>query len=191
MDNGHKPYVSITFLGSIVSAYIFCGALYAVTFWNLWIVGDWQQATLCAALFIPLVWLTVCDLRNFELPDFGTITIAIISLVFIALTNPSVFLIHLATGFSVTSFLWLFGEVYFRRNGREGLGIGDAKLFGAGTLLLGPWQLPDLILLASLGGILGYGLSHLRSPKIKQGVPFGPFIAYAIFLMIFLNPLFL
>ena len=191
MSYEYKPYAIIAFLDNIVSAYVFYGALYIVTFWNLWTVDDWQQAILCVALFIPLVWLTVCDLQNHELPNIGTLAIAIISFMFVALTNVTVLPLHVATGLFVTAFLWLAGEAYFRRHGQEGLGIGDAKLFGAGALLLGPWQLPDLILLASLGGILGYCLSLFRPQQAKRGIPFGPFIAYSTFLMIFLDPLFL
>ena len=191
MSEKNQPYVSIAFFGGTVSAYVSYSVLYSITFWGLWTFGDWPQAALCAALVIPLIWLSVYDLQNFELPDFGTLVIAVISFVFVAITNLPALSLHIATGFFVTAFLWLAGEVYFRQNGQEGLGIGDAKLFGAGVLLLGPWQLPDLFLLASLGGILGYGLSRLHSTQAKQGIPFGPFIAYAIFLLSFLNPLFL
>ena len=84
--------------------------------------------------------------------------------------------------------LWLVGEMYFRRAATEGLGIGDAKLFGAGAVLLGPFHLPDLFLLSSLGGILGWVLTRKSR---DGGIPFGPFIAYAIFVLSFLNPLFL
>ena len=180
MNGDHQPYGSIAFLGGAVSAYVSYSMLYAVTFWGLWNVGDWQQGALCAALIMPLIWLSVSDFQTFELPDFGTLMVAAISFMFVGLTNPTALMLHVATGTFVTASLWLVGGFYFRRTGQEGLGIGDAKLFGAGAVLLGPWQLPDLILLASMGGILGYGLSRLHCAQTERRIPFGPFIAYAM-----------
>lgn len=144
-----------------------------------------------SALILPLVWLSIRDSQTFEIPDLATLTIAVIAVAYLAVTESTLIPRHTAAGAAVVASFWLFGEIYFRRNGHEALGIGDAKLFGAGALLLGPWKIPDLILLASFGGTLAYGFSHLRGQRDEIGIPFGPFIAYAIFVLTFLDPIFL
>jgi Flp pilus assembly protein protease CpaA len=53
------------------------------------------------------------------------------------------------------------GGLYFNRTGREAIGIGDAKLIGAGTLAVGASSLAAMLLVASVGGIVA-GLSVVR-----------------------------
>lgn len=164
--------------------------LYQTTFAFLWPWADWPQLFLSITLAPILIWLSISDLKTYTLPNTGTVLVAIVGAVFVAATHPENLLLHIGCAAAITGMLWLLGEVYFRRTGVEGLGIGDAKLFGAGTVLLGPWQLPELILFSSLGGIIGYAVSR-RGDAAENGIPFGPFIAYAIFVLSFLNPIFI
>jgi leader peptidase (prepilin peptidase)/N-methyltransferase len=163
---------------------------YIVTSIVLWPYGDWPQFILTISLTPFLVWVSVSDLRTFEIPDFGLIAISIISLAYVFWVKPHVIILHVMTALGVMAFLWLLGEVYFRRTNQEGLGIGDAKLFAAGALLLGPSQIPELILLPSLGGIALHAISSMRRSSPQIGIPFGPFITYAIFILSFLDPFF-
>ena len=63
---------------------------------------------------------------------------------------------------------------------QHGIGLGDAKLLSA----LGAWHgisaLPNILLVASISGVLG-GLLWLRFQKqtIRSAFPFGPFLAFA------------
>ena len=164
------------------------GLVYIMTFAVLWVPGDWQHLLLALSIAPILIWLSEHDLRTYELPDVSTAVVAIIAVVFLADSDPQALPLHLVTGLCVTGFLWGLGSVYFLATGVDGFGIGDAKLFGAGALLLGPWQLPELMLLASCGGIVGYWIAHRRSSTVPDGIPFGPYIAYAIFVLSFLTP---
>ncbi len=138
-----------------------------------------------------LVWISANDLRSYEIPDLATLGVTVTALAYLFHFNPSDLLKHAASGIATTSVLWIVGEVYFRRYSQEGLGIGDAKLFGASVLLNGPIHIPDLLLLSSLGGLCMTLLSKLRGASSELGVPFGPYIAYATYIVFFLDPLFL
>ncbi|WP_241482700.1 prepilin peptidase [Leisingera sp. ANG-M7] len=143
------------------------------------------------ALIPPLVWLSHRDIRAYEIPDLATLTFAIIGAAFLVWQNPQALLLHLAAGAVISALLWGAGEIIYRLRGAEGLGIGDAKLLGAAVVVLGPWKLPELLLLSSAGGITATLAARVRRPGRQEGIPFGPFIAYAVFVLIYFNPLFL
>lgn len=165
-------------------------AVYALTGAVLW-RGDPGGAVLALALTPLMIWITCADLDRFEIPDGAVLGLAGVAAVFLWATGGDL-LWHILTGAAVTAVLWLAGAFYFRRKGHEALGIGDAKLFGAGAFLLGPWQLPDLFLLSSIGGIAAICVVRLSAETSHaKGVPFGPFIAYAIYILSNLDPLFL
>lgn len=191
MSEEREPYGILAFFRRDVSAVLGLGLLYAGTFAVLWTYWAWPQFTLAVFLAPALIWLSVHDLQTFVLPDTGTLAISAIGLAHVAFMDQQALLIHITTAIVVAAFFWLFGEAYYRRSGQEGLGIGDAKLFGAGALLLGPWQIAELILFSSLGGIVLHVILRVRGQEKNPGIPFGPFIAYAIFILSFLDPIFL
>lgn len=187
------PYARLAFLKVPVSLCLPLLGLYVITFVALSYFGDSEHLVTSLALAGPLVWLSVRDLQEFELPDIGTGLVAAVALVYTSIFASANLLSHVTTGVLTAAILWSIGELYFRNAGHEGLGIGDAKLFGAGALLLGPWHLPDLFLLSSMGGIIGCWLGSLSSSEnlTTGGIPFGPYIAYAIYVLSFLDPIFL
>jgi leader peptidase (prepilin peptidase) / N-methyltransferase len=85
-----------------------------------------------------------------------------------------------AVGFGV---LWLVAWSYRRLRGRQGLGGGDPKLFGAIGLWLG-WRALPLVLLAAcligLAGVLGLMLGG-RHVTATDRLPFGVMLATAAF----------
>lgn len=180
----------IAFLRRNVSKIVALSALYVGTFLHM--SSSSQETQLVAIALAPvLILISVHDLESYELPDMGAVLIVLLSLVFLVFTDPNLVLRHAITGIFVCASFWVFGAIYFHRTGTEGLGIGDAKLFGAGAFLLGPWQLPELLFFSSLGGIIFYMVQSLRHQNNRPGIPFGPFIAYAIFMLNFLDPIFL
>ncbi|MDA7425610.1 prepilin peptidase [Thalassococcus lentus] len=148
------------------------------------------ELVFAAMLAAPLIWLSLTDLHGQEIPDLAALGIVVVAcIVLVSQSTPIV--PHLVAGLAILALFWALGEVYFRAKGHEALGIGDAKLFGAGIFLLGPPFIPDLVLLSSLGGLLVGGVSTLRTGIQPKGIPFGPFIAYAIFILFFIDPIFL
>lgn len=147
------------------------------------------EALLFAVALIPgLVWLSLTDIARYEIPDLCVLWVVCVGILHVLWSDKGL-AAHLVTGAGVFAMLWAVGELHFRIRGFEGLGIGDAKLFGAGAVLLGPWKLPDFILLSCLGGVIAVAILRLRRTHPK-GLPFGPFIAFGMYVLFLLEPLF-
>ncbi len=76
--------------------------------------------------------------------------------------------------------LWLVFHAFRLITGKEGMGYGDFKLFGALGAWLG-WKLLPLIILlsAAAGAILGILMILLRGRDRAAPMPFGPYLAAA------------
>jgi leader peptidase (prepilin peptidase)/N-methyltransferase len=145
-------------------------------------------AALCA-LFITwvLIALTGIDIDHQLLPDNLTLpllwaglvaAVAIGPLVGSVLpVTPSDAIIGAAAGYLS---LWLVYQLFRLATGKEGMGYGDFKLFGALGAWLGWKLLPIVILLsAGTGAVLGIGMIVLRGRDRAAPMPFGPYIAAA------------
>ena len=142
-----------------------------------------SRLALAICLVPALVWLSGADLRRAEIPDGAVAIIALAGLGFqghrLGAGLPLAMEVTVAA--LMTALLWLGGGLYFRRTGQEALGIGDAKLIGAGTLAVGAASLWALILVAAVGGIVAGLFARRRAaPDTVPGIPFGPFLAYSI-----------
>lgn len=187
-----QPYRRLACWGEIVSHPVSgLACLYGLTFAFFCLIDTGRQLVFALTLMIPLIWLSVEDIRKFEIPDLATGAVAGIALLNLVVFDPPQLTTHVGSAMVILAAFWALGEVHYRRTGQEGLGIGDAKLLAAGALLLGPEQLPEFLLLASVGGIIAVGVQRLRRSNTGAGIPFGPFIAYAMFVLFFLEPMFL
>lgn len=162
-------------------------ALYAATFFTLSAYGPDAPILTSLTLGPLLVWISVKDILAYEIPDIGVLCVALLSLPTLYTLELGHLAIRVLSSTLVTALLWGIGEVYFRLKHREGLGIGDAKLVGASALLISPEKLPLLLLLSSCGGICAALLQRATSSTEDLGIPFGPFIAYAVFVL-YLTP---
>lgn len=123
-------------------------------------------------LLIPLCWL---DWRHFWLPDRLTLILALVGLVAGGWLGGALLdrLIGGAVGWGALAALSL---AYRRLRGRDGLGRGDPKLFGAVGLWLG-WLLLAPIL--ALAAALGLAVALRKGLAAHDPVPFGPMIGVA------------
>lgn len=160
-------------------------AAYAATFAVAYAFNPADRLFLAATIALPLIWLTVTDLIRHEIPDSACAIIAMSGLVFQwQLHGVTLSLIStLAVAALLTAGFWLLGGWYFRRYGIEALGIGDAKLIGAGAICVGAGQVWAMILVAATGGIVAAVLARRRGGA-DTGLAFGPFLAYAIFIFV-------
>ena len=78
--------------------------------------------------------------------------------------------------------LRLVADGYAVLRGREGLGLGDAKLLAAGGAWLGPLALPFVVLAAALAGLVAVALRPGRLDA-DASLRFGPYLAAGIALM--------
>jgi len=122
-------------------------------------------------LALLLLTIAVIDLRTLRIPDVLSLPLMAGGLG-VAWALPVLPVWHHVVG-AVAGFglLALIGEVYFRRRGVEGLGLGDAKLFGAAGAWLGWQALPAVLLVASVAGL---AFAVLRR---ERRVAFGPWLA--------------
>ena len=136
------------------------------------------------ALIIALVYLAYIDFRSFQLPNAITLPMIAIGILFNAvgmpdsgLASPIGSLLGAIAGFAL---LWALDKIYFWTKRQHGIGLGDAKLLSALGAWLGISALPNILLVASISGVLG-GLLWLRFQKqtIRSAFPFGPFLAFA------------
>lgn len=141
-------------------------------------------AGLAGALFgWLLLTLAALDIAELWLPDPLTLTLALAGLAAgTAGIAPPLDdrLIGGAAGFAS---LWAIAFAYRRLRGREGLGGGDPKLFGAIGLWLGWRMLPAVLLLAALTGLalVFAGMLFGRGARLDDKVPFGALLAVAAY----------
>jgi len=129
-----------------------------------------------------LLALAALDIAAYWLPNVLTGTLAVLGLASGLALEPPFFdrLLGGAVGFGV---LWLMATGYRRLRGRQGLGGGDPKLFGAIGLWLGWQALPMVMLAACLIGLVGV-LGLMAGGKRVTGtdrLPFGLMLAVAAF----------
>jgi leader peptidase (prepilin peptidase)/N-methyltransferase len=146
----------------------------------------WLLPLPAAILFAIALWmlltLAMLDARHLWLPDALTLPLAVLGLTLGDWVLPASFqdrLIGAALGYGG---LFLLAITYRRLRGREGLGLGDAKLLAAIGAWLG-WQLLPLILLfASLGGLVWALVLKLRGELVdgKTRFAFGTFLCLAV-----------
>ena len=129
-----------------------------------------------------LLTLAILDAAELWLPDplVGALALGGAASVLVAAPSLSDRLLGGAAGFTL---LWLVALTYRSWRGREGLGGGDPKLFGAIGLWLGWRMLPAVLLLAGMIG-LGLVLFHMlrgRPLAADAALPFGTFLAMAAY----------
>lgn len=135
----------------------------------------WALSTLL--LGTALAYLSWIDVKSHRLPDAVTLPLVAVGLALSAMAGMSSLtaaLIGGAVGFSLFA---LIGEIYFRRRGHEGLGLGDAKLFAAAGTWLGWSALPTTLLIAAGGALVFVVVSR----RTAEHIPFGPWIALGFF----------
>jgi leader peptidase (prepilin peptidase) / N-methyltransferase len=202
---GHKirsweniPVVSWLFLGGKCSACkapisfrypfveLLTGVLAGLAAWKFG--ASWQLAGALAFSF-ALVALTWIDLDTQLLPDSITLPLLWLGLLlnlrgtFVPLQEA---VVGAALGYLVLwSIYWLFKLV----TGKEGMGYGDFKLLAAIGAWFGWTVLPMVILLSSVVGLIAaVGLMLFKGHQRSQPIPFGPYLAAAGLLALYLKP---
>ncbi|HEX3675574.1 MAG TPA: A24 family peptidase [Rhizomicrobium sp.] len=159
----------------------------------LWAATETSGGMLVAACVFGwlLLALAVIDWQRFLLPDALTAPLALFGLAAAWFLDRGAFLNHVigcAAGFLVFAGITV---LYRRLRGREGLGLGDAKLLGA----LGAWVswqgLPSVIFIGAVTGLLFVLVQSLAGRRIEATtrIPFGTFLALCGWLVWLYAPL--
>ncbi|MBF0614966.1 MAG: prepilin peptidase [Magnetococcales bacterium] len=141
-----------------------------------------QTGIALTILGYALITLTVIDLYHYILPDVITLPGIALGLIctWIPGFNPPMahwqdaWIGVIAGGGG----LWLFGWLFQRITGKEGMGLGDVKL----TAMLGAWlgwkALPFTIFAAAvIGSVVGLLWIALSGRDRTLPIPFGPYLA--------------
>lgn len=125
-----------------------------------------------AALVLIVGLATVWDMRTMRIPDPLNALLIVSGLAANWLLERSLWdaVIGAAAGYCV---IVTANLLYRRLRGRDGIGMGDAKMLAGAGAWVGWMFLPFVLLAASLLGI-GYALA--RGLKRTTHMPFGPFI---------------
>ena len=145
-----------------------------------WAMLEPDDAAVAAALGWWLLALALIDLRSWRLPDALTLPLIAAGIGAAAIgLLPAVDLLRSLAGAAI-GYLVLAGIswAYRRLRGRDGLGLGDAKLLAAGGAWLGVETLPWMVLLAATLGLV-LALVRAQPVRAETAVPFGPPLALA------------
>ena len=165
------------------------GAL-VVAVWAAAVLDGWLVLASCM-LGWALLALAAIDWRDLLPPDELTLPLipaGIAAAYFVAPSLPVAHLIGAIAGFAVfVAVRW----VYQRIRGREGLGLGDAKLLAAAGAWVGWVGLPSVVLIAATAALavaLAQGLAGRRM-GLGEAVPFGSYLALATWIVWLYGPL--
>jgi leader peptidase (prepilin peptidase)/N-methyltransferase len=162
----------------------------------VWRFGyHWQSV---AALIVTwaLVALTVIDLDHQILPDVITLPLLWLGLLASLAwhaglapplpTDPRSAILGAVAGYLI---LWSVYWAFKLLTGKEGMGYGDFKLFGALGAWMG-WQMLPLVLLLSAftGAVVGIALIVARGRDRNIPIPFGPYLAAAGWIALMWGP---
>ncbi len=118
------------------------------------------------AIVLPLLWLGLTMSLFHPMPGSGTLFIA-----------PADAIVGAMAGYlSLWSVYWLFKLI----TGKEGMGYGDFKLLAALGAWLGWQQLPLIIMMSAVVGmVINITLIVARGKDRNIPIPFGPYLATA------------
>ena len=140
-------------------------------------------------------WIAWQDWRSFTIPDGAVVALAALAIGYrwaVAMQAgdaPLEAMAPLAIDAVLPGGLLLaFREVYFRRRGFDGIGLGDVKLAAAGAVLVGTIGFSWALLAASLTGLVVFGARRLfarsaAGPFDAERIAFGALLAPAFWMV--------
>ena len=165
------------------------GAL-VLALWSLSVVSGWVFVASCV-LGWTLLALALIDAKRFLLPDVLTLPLIAAGLAVTVFMDQTQILPHLLATFIAGGSLALLAILYRALRGREGLGLGDAKLFAAGGAWVGLAGLPGIILIACFSALVWALVQggFQRKLSAHMRIAFGPFLALGIWLVWLYGPI--
>lgn len=143
-----------------------------------------------AVLGCSLGALTVIDIRSFRLPDALTLPLTVLGIGIAQALGWASWAdraLAAAAGFLV---LFVARDFYSRVRGRNGLGLGDVKLFAAAGAWTGLEGLAGVLLWGSALALMSVAVLVVNGRQVnaRTALPFGPFLAAGIWLVWLYGP---
>lgn len=148
----------------------------------------WQTAGALIFTWICLALIFI-DLDHHLLPDNLTLLLLWVGLflsIYSIFTNSADAIIGAIAGYLI---FWTIQAIFKFVTGKVGMGQGDYKFLAALGAYLGWQQLPVIILLASISGLI-IGITHMALKRQFKSVPlpFGPYLALAGWISLMWGP---
>ncbi|HYH17479.1 MAG TPA: A24 family peptidase [Azospirillum sp.] len=158
----------------------------AAAVWAWLALPPWLVPAGCV-LGWSLLAMSLIDAREHRLPDVLTLPLipAGLAVTWWEVPDDAVLLDHALAAVLGYSAFALLAAGYRRLRGRDGLGLGDAKLLAAAGAWVGLAGLPSVVLLAALSGLAVTLVRGWVTGAAVHGVPlaFGPYLALAFWVV--------
>ncbi len=150
---------------------------------NYYYFGRSLQLLSGIILVSALIAVSAIDIQFKIIPNAITWPMAVVGLALSIISDPLRWWFPLAFGAGAFAFMLIIHLIYPR-----GMGMGDVKL----ALMVGTFLTSSVIPALFIGFLLGsvYGLAMIlaKKKKLKQTIPFGPFIALGSIIALFWGP---
>lgn len=154
---------------------LLCGSVAIVIFYRFGINGPGIAALI---LSWGLIAASIIDIEEMFIPDqitFSLLWLGLLANTQYFFTTPTNAIYGCMLGYI---FFWVVAKCFQLIRGKEGLGHGDFKLLAMLGAWMGVYALFNIILIASLSGLILIGtLSLLKKHNTSHPFPFGPFLA--------------
>jgi leader peptidase (prepilin peptidase)/N-methyltransferase len=166
-------------------------AAFGLAVWAATAAGTTLLLWVSCGLAWLLLALAAIDIRDGLLPDALTLPLIPAGLATAYLIDPDEVLSH-AIGAAAGLIAFVTVRLIYRRwRGREGLGLGDAKLLAAAGAWVSWTGLPSVVLIAAIAGLVSK--LALRSPgdrlALDSEIAFGPGLCIGLWLVWLYGPL--
>lgn len=167
----------------------------ALSLFSMWQLGPSPEYLTALTLIIFALPAALIDLQTWRIPNRLTLPGIAAGLTLAALFYREHFTQYLLGALLGWGVFYIISQILWHALGREGLGLGDAKLLGMIGALLGVSALPWVVLLACVQGLLwaalrfiiGHPKTSAPAPTPHNALPFGPFLALAAFEWLFVS----
>lgn len=138
-----------------------------------------------------LLALAATDFKVFLLPDILTLPLIAAGLIATGLMASPALINHGIGAVAGFLFVVVLRFVYRQWRGREGMGLGDAKLLAASGAWVSWSGLPSVVLLAALSALVFALLKAARgsSLTLSDRLPFGAFLCFGTWIVWLYGPL--
>jgi len=155
-----------------------------VALWAGSLLSGWLLWAGCG-LGWSLLALAAIDQRTMTLPDALTLPLLPAGLIVAWVIEAASLLDHAIGAAAGYGLFTLSRALHGKLRGREGLGLGDAKLMAAAGAWLGWQPLPSAVLLAALGGLsmIACRVAFTGAASAGERIAFGPCISLATWLV--------
>ena len=165
-------------------------AALAISIWAAMVVGGWLLWA-SSILGWSLLAVAVIDWRHKLLPDGLTLPLIVLGLGTAYWANPANITDHLTGALGGFAAFAAIAWAYRRLRGRQGLGLGDAKLLAAAGAWTSWTGLPSVVLIGALTalGLALVGTARGDALRATTELAFGPHLALGTWLVWLYGPI--